>query len=125
MSGVGCNDLGIVCLMPTTSTLSFRQPDNCSGYTDEKASPGYYSLYLDKFNTKVEITSTCRTALSCYTFPEGQSNIILNLGLGLTPQPGGALRQISDTEVEGYKMIGNICGLKCIQTVYFVAKILM
>jgi predicted alpha-1,2-mannosidase len=123
MSGVGCSDLGIFCLMPTTGKLDFDPTKNRSEYSNEFASPGYYSVQLDQFNTKVEVTTTLRSSISCYTFPKGKSNILLNLGLGLTTQEGGALQRISDTEVEGYKNIGNICGLKSIQTVYFVAQV--
>jgi predicted alpha-1,2-mannosidase len=123
MSGTGCPDMGTFCLMPTTGNLSLHQPDNTSAYSNEKANPGYYSVDLDKFGIKAELTTTVRTGLSCFTFPKGKSNILLNLGVGLTAQKGGSLKRVSDVEVEGFKSIGNFCGIKCIQTVYFVAKV--
>ena len=123
ISGTGCGDLGVFCLMPTTGNLSLHQPDNTSAYTKEKANPGYYSVNLDRFNVKAELTTTIRSGLSRYTFPEGKSNILLNLGIGLTTQKGGSIKCISDTEVEGFKSIGNFCGIKNVQTVYFVARI--
>lgn len=123
MSGVGCSAMGIFCLMPTTGLLDLDPTKNRSEYSKEFASPGYYSVYLDNFNTDVEVSTTLRSSISCYTFPKGKSNILLNLGLGLTTQQGGELQRISDTEVEGFKNIGNICGLKSIQTVFFVAQV--
>ena len=123
MSGTGCPDMGTFCLMPTTGNLTLHQPDNTSAYSNEKAVPGYYSVQLNRFNVQTELTTTLRTGLSRFTFPKGKSNILLNLGVGLTTQKGGSLKRISDTEVEGFKLIGNFCGLKGMQTVYFVARV--
>ena len=122
MSGTGCGELATFCLMPTTGDFSPR--DICySEYSDEKATPGYYSVMLDKYNIKAELTTTMRTAISKYTFPEGRSNIILNMGIGLTSQQGAMIKRISDTEIEGYKMLGGICGSTSIHIMYFYAKI--
>ena len=123
MSGTGCPDMGTFCLMPTTGNLTLHQPDNTSTYSEEKAVPGFYSVMLNRFNVQTELTTTLRTGLSRFTFPKGKSNILLNLGVGLTTQKGGSLKRISDTEVEGFKSIGNFCGIKGLQTVYFVARI--
>ncbi len=123
MSGVGCSDMGIFCLMPTTGKLDLNPAEYRSEYSNEFASPGYYSVHLDYFNTDAKVTTTLRSSISCYTFPKGKSNILLNLDLELTTLKGGALQRISDTEVEGFKNIGNICGLQSIQTVFFVAQV--
>jgi len=123
MSGVGCGDMGIFCLMPTTGDLTLRQPDNCSAYSGEKAGPGYYYVNLNRFNIQAELTTTTRSGLSRYTFPKGKSNILLNLGLGLTNNKGAVIKKVSDTEIEGYKTIGDFCGLVSKQIVYFVAKL--
>lgn len=123
MSGVGCGDMGAFCLMPTTGDLRLKQPDNCSAYSREVATPGYYAVQLDRFNTKAELTTTTRTGLSRYTFPKGKSNILLNLGLGLTGSKGAVIKKISDTEIEGFKTIGDFCGITSKQVVFFVAKL--
>ena len=122
MSGTGCNEIGTFCLMPTTGTFNPREIAH-SEYSNEKANPGYYSVQLDKYNVKVELTTTLRTAISKYTFPEGKSNIILNMGLGLSPQDGAFIKRISDTEVEGFKMLGGICGMTSIHIIYFYAQV--
>lgn len=123
MNGTGCPDMGTFCLMPTTGNLSLHQPYNTSHYSNEYASPGYYAVHLNKFNINAEVTTTLRTGLSRFTFPEGKANILLNLGVGLTTQKGGSLKKVSDTEVEGFKTIGNLCGITNVQTIYFVAQI--
>lgn len=122
MSGTGCNEIGTFCLMPTTGNFDPQRIDY-SEYSDEKAEAGFYSVNLDKYNIKTELTTSMRTAISKFTFPEGKSNIILNLGLGLSPQDGACIKRISDTEVEGYKMLGGICGTTSIHIVYFYAKL--
>jgi len=122
MSGTGCNEIGTFCLMPTTGSFDPRKIDY-SEYSDEKAEAGYYAVTLDKYNIRTELTASARTALSKFTFPAGKSNIILNMGLGLSPQDGACIRRISDTEVEGYKMLGGICGTTSIHIVYFYAKL--
>lgn len=123
MSGVGCGDMGIFCLMPVTGDLNLNQSANCSTYSNEKATPGYYSVVLDRYNIKAELTTTVRTGLSRYTFPKGKSNILLNLGLGLTNAKGAMIRKISDTEIEGSKTIGDFCGIAGNRIVYFAAKL--
>lgn len=123
LSGVGCPELGSILLMPTTGDLELNPEKYGSTYTSEQAYPGYYSNHITKYNIKSELSATLRTGISRYTFPEGQANIILNLGLGLTNETGAMLKVISDTEVAGYKLIGTFCyNPEAVRPVYFVAK---
>lgn len=62
MSGTGCNELGVFCLMPATGDVS-PQRACYSEYSDEKASPGYYSVRLDNYRIKAEVTATLRTSI--------------------------------------------------------------
>ncbi|MEN0051480.1 MAG: GH92 family glycosyl hydrolase, partial [Bacteroidota bacterium] len=123
LSGVGCPDLGSILLMPTTGELELDAEKYGSTYANEVASSGYYSNTLDKYDIKTEVSATLRTGISRYTFPAGQSHILLNLGLGLTNETGAMLQIKSDTEVEGYKLIGTFCyHPEDVRPVYFVAK---
>ena len=123
LSGVGCPDLGSIILMPTTGNLEFDAEKHGTTYSNETASPGYYSNTLDKYDVKTEMSATLRSGISRYTFPAGQANILLNLGLGLTNETGAMLQIISDTEVEGYKTIGTFCyNPEDVRPVYFVAR---
>ena len=38
----------------------------------EQAEPGYYSVFLDTYGVKAELTSTERAAMHRYTFPESR-----------------------------------------------------
>ncbi|MEN7548652.1 GH92 family glycosyl hydrolase [Rapidithrix thailandica] len=124
LSGVGCPDLGSILLMPTTGELQVFHGEYGTTYSDEQAAPGYYAANLDKYNIKAEMTATVRSGLSRYTFPAGQSHILLNLGLGLTNEPGSYAKIVSDTEIEGFKMNGSFCYTsdQSVFPVYFVVR---
>ena len=109
LSGVGCPDLGSIILMPTTGDLSTSHKEYASEYSNEEASPGYYSVDLSRYNIKTEVSATQRSGISRYTFPAGKSNILLNLGLSLSNESGGMLNIVSPTEIEGFRMVGDFC----------------
>ncbi len=124
LSGVGCPDLGSILLMPTSGKLQFDAREYGSTYKNEVASPGYFRNTLDKYDIDVEVSSSLRTGISRYTFPKGESHILLNLGLGLTNETGSMLKVVSNNEVEGFKMIGTFCyHSEDVRPVYFVAKL--
>ncbi|MFW6042795.1 MAG: GH92 family glycosyl hydrolase [Marinilabiliaceae bacterium] len=123
LSGVGCPDLGSIILMPTTGDLEVDYNDYGTTLSEETAKAGYYSAMLDRYKIKAEATATQRTGLSRYTFPEGQSNILLDLGHGLTNESGGSVRMVSDTEIEGHKLMGTFCyNPEAVFPVYFVVR---
>ncbi|MBP1840050.1 GH92 family glycosyl hydrolase [Formosa algae] len=124
LSGVGCPDLGVILFMPTSGALETNHLKYGSTYTNEVAKAGYYSNVLSKYNIKVETTATTRTGVSRYTFLKGESNILLNLGLGLTNEEGASVKIVSATEIEGMRSVGSFCYYKPEEAypVYFVAK---
>lgn len=78
--------MGGLLTMPVTGPLKIKpgeenEPD--SGYRsrinhkNEKASLSYYSVLLDDYNIKAELTSTTRTGFQRYTFPKSDSSRIL------------------------------------------------
>lgn len=124
LSGVGCPELGSLLLMPTTGELQVDYREYGSEYKDEKASPGYYSNFLTKYGIKTEVTATPRTSIARFTFPEGQGNILLNLGEGLTNETGAFVRKINDQEVEGMKLLGTFCyNPQAVFPIYFVMRV--
>lgn len=124
LSGVGCPELGSLLTMPTSGPLVVDYHAYGSEYTDETASPGYYSNVLLASGIKTEVTATLRTSAERYTFPAGQGNILLNLGEGLTNESGAMLRKVSDTEVEGMKLLGTFCyNPQAVFPVYFVMRV--
>ena len=124
LSGVGCPELGSLLLMPTQGALNVDYKEYGSEYKDEVASPGYYATHLTKYGILAEVTATMRTGLSRFTFPKGESHILLHLGEGLTNESGATVRFVNDTEIEGSKLLGTFCyNPTAVFPVYFVMKL--
>ncbi len=124
LSGVGCPDLGSLLLMPTAGELNIDYKEYGSFYSDEKGEPGYYSNILTKYNIKTEVTATDRSSIARFTFSEGKANILMNLGEGLTNESGAWLRRVSETEVEGMKLLGTFCyNPQAVFPIYFVMRV--
>ncbi len=89
LSGTGVGDMLDVLVVPMTGRLrtepgSREKPG--SGYRSrfshetESASPGYYSVVLDDYGIKAELTATERAGFHRYTFPKSdQSHILIDL----------------------------------------------
>ena len=124
LSGVGCPELGVLLLMPTTGDLETNHLKYGSTYKNEVAKAGYYSTEIDKYNVKGEFTASKRVGVSKFSFPKGHANILLNLGLGLTNEQGAMVRVVSNTEIEGMRSVGTFCynSPEAAYPVYFVAK---
>lgn len=83
LSGTGAGDLYDVLFMPVT--LPYKEAEEPLGihsmfdHQDEHAHAGYYSVLLKDYNILAELTATPRCGIQRYTFPEGNSAVILNL----------------------------------------------
>ena len=141
LSGTGVADFGDILVMPGTEPgkglriasrgPGLRRDDNASeGYeskfkhSSEKASPGYYSVFLEDFKIKAELTATKRVGLHRYTFPKSdQSRILFDLEHGIMngdkPLEDCYLRVVNPTEIEGLR---HSQGWAPDQYVYFVAR---
>ena len=115
LSGTGCGDYGDVLLMPTVGKQDYQAMGSKSqqmayasafSHQNEMAQPGYYSVMLDRYNVKAELTATKRAAIHRYTFPQSdESGFILDLDYSLQRQKNEEmeLEVISDTEICGRK----------------------
>lgn len=82
LNGTGVSDYGDIMLMPTMGNVSFNNKDYSSQFShkNEKATAGFYSVKLDKYNIDVKLTATKRVGFHEYTFNKaGNANIILDL----------------------------------------------
>lgn len=113
LSGTGCADLGDILLMPYTGEVRTArgEQDNIEGtassyykHANETVSPGYYSLLMDN-GVKVELTTTERTALHRYTYPEGsEQRLLINLKEGNGDKAYETyLKKIDDNTIEGFR----------------------
>ncbi|MCP4312765.1 MAG: glycoside hydrolase family 92 protein [Bacteroidetes bacterium] len=100
--------------MPATGplkTIPGTEKDPDRGYrsrfshSGEKASPGYYSVFLEDYGILAELTSTMRTGVQRYTFPQADTaRILVDL---LIPSEYGfenfytEVRRVNDREIQG------------------------
>lgn len=107
--------VGGISFMPTAGklkTVPGLLDKEASGYrssfdrNSEIAQPGYYSVLLDEFKIKAELTATKRVGFHRYTFPKGSdSRIILSIGniQGESgPVTDASVKMIDDTHFEGF-----------------------
>jgi predicted alpha-1,2-mannosidase len=124
--------MGSFLTMPCTGELLI-QPGKFDGpdvgyrspikHENEKASPGYYSVLLEKYKIKAELTATIRGGFQRYTFPKGENGHIL-FDLQVPEEEKSTIleagiKKASDTEIEGY--VKRISGWNE-YTLHFVAR---
>ncbi len=123
LSGVGCPELGVILLMPTSGEVNASNRVYGSKMEQQKSSPGLYSNFLSKYQIKTEVTASKHVGLSKFIFPEGESNILVDLGTGLTNESGASVKIVNEKEIEGWRMTGTFCyndGTE--RPVYFVVR---
>lgn len=132
LSGTGCSDYGDVLLMPTIGEQNVEVESGehqvqpyASAFSHEKetASPGYYSVFLDRYGVKAELTATRRAALHRYTFPKSDdAGFILDLDYSIQflnqKNRALSLEVVNDSTLRGYKYTS---GWAWKQDVYFYA----
>lgn len=116
LSGTGCADYGDILLMPTVGEQVYNPQDytqqnlpfsSTFSHKNEIAEPGYYSVYLDRYQVKAELTATKRAALHRYTFPASEkAGFILDLDYSVQHQTklDMQVEVVSDTEIRGHKL---------------------
>jgi predicted alpha-1,2-mannosidase len=82
LSGTGIGDLADISVLPMVNRApGFDKITSRFSHTREKAAPGYYSVVLDDFQVKAELTSSERTGYHRYTFPKAE-NAMIRFDLG-------------------------------------------
>jgi predicted alpha-1,2-mannosidase len=86
-------------LMPVVGNWTVAPERSASVYdkASEKSSPGYYSVYLDDFRTKAEMTVAPQSGIFRFTFPRSdKSNLLLDLG-----RAGGTVEIVGNETARG------------------------
>lgn len=127
LSGTGCSDYGDILLMPTTGEPLLTNAVSPTGekigypssfsHDNEHAEAGYYSVLLDDYNIKAELTATERTGFHRYTFPSDSGNVILDLK-HRDAVIASSINVVSDSEIQGCRRSR---AWAADQHVYFVA----
>ncbi len=111
LSGTGVSDYGDILLFPNEVDMTglgrteIKEAMNSSfSKSSEQATPGWYSVHLDKNNIDVELTSTERVGIHKYTFNEN-SNKQLFLDLSHRDKVTGfELNILNDSTITGSRI---------------------
>ena len=122
LSGTGCSDYGDFLFMPVIKDVSLSNYGYKTAFRKsadrEKASPGYYKVYLNS-KIKVELTCSKRVGVHRYTFPESKNaGIVVDLK-HRDKVLDSRMKVVSNTEIEGMRISSSWAQH---QELYFVAK---
>jgi predicted alpha-1,2-mannosidase len=133
VSGWGCHGALDIPVMPTTKTPGISPVYNHRAYAsmfshdNESAEPGYYQVFLDDYNTNVQITASDRSAILLLDYPEGEdAHMIFALTNAANGITGAELMIDADNnQVTGWATSGGFCWRDPSEydyTTYFVAR---
>jgi predicted alpha-1,2-mannosidase len=80
LSGTGCSDYADILLMPFTKYNPKTENYEYTSLYNHKsatATPGFYSVMLEDYNTKVELTVSNRVGFHKYSFPNANERYVL------------------------------------------------
>lgn len=128
LAGTGCGCLGDVLVMPTIGEVRLEAGSPGKGYTSrfshaqEKATPGYYRVYLQDPQVTAELTATARCGFHRYSFPASDdAHIVLDLVHGIGNKTvDSTIKFENDTTISGSRISDGWGGQRA---VYFVIQV--
>lgn len=131
LSGTGIGDYGDVLLMPFTGEVNIssgttQKPDY--GYRspfkkeNQVATPGYYKVFLDRFQITTELTATPRVGISRHTFPQAATaGFVIDMKHSLQNKKvlEAELEIVNDHEIAGWR---HVSGWAPNRWIYFHAE---
>lgn len=123
LSGTGCSELGNIVV--TLSKTNSANPESYkTTYSNESATPGNYSLFLDEYKIKAEVSASERSGVVKFTAEEEiEINLLIDVGRNLSLVGGGEIEILSNNEITGYNISGRFCGEENRKNVYFYSVI--
>ncbi|MDO4229054.1 MAG: GH92 family glycosyl hydrolase [Capnocytophaga sp.] len=128
LSGTGAGDLYDILVMPTNSRFDERIAENSYkpfskfNHQHEYATAGYYTVDLQSFRIKAELTATERVGIHRYTFPEDKhTKITVDLGFAMNwdATTDTYINVVNNSTIEGYR---KSTGWAKDQRIYFVMQ---
>ncbi|MEG2478812.1 MAG: GH92 family glycosyl hydrolase [Mucinivorans sp.] len=126
LSGTGAGDLYDILFMPAVRPYHIAPGElglhSKFSHNRERASAGYYQVFLEDYGINVELTATCRGGLQRYTFPHADSALVqVNLfkSMNWDYPMGSEITVIDSLTIQGYRLSQ---GWATEQRVYFVTK---
>jgi len=131
LSGTGIGDLNDILILPVSGKVPLfkgTKEDMTNGYgsyfshENEVSKPGYYSVLLDKYKIKAELTASERVGFHKYTFNSANDNhVLVDLadGIGWDKPIKTFIKKINETTLAGYRFSA---GWATDQRVYFTME---
>jgi len=131
LSGTGIGDLADLLFMPTNKRIDLTTKvetrddipyKSIFNHSEEEASPGYYSVFLEDPQVEVELTTSERTGYQKYKYRKGdEQSVIIDLGFAINwDTPVSTQIRIEDEHtIIGFR---HSTGWAKNQKVFFVAK---
>ena len=93
-------------ILPVTAEGKWTPDNYCSHYshTQEEAHPGYYRVFLDRYQVNVELTSTLRCGYHRYTFRKGDNRgILIDIARSNNMPRRWEIKQAGPRAIEGFQ----------------------
>jgi len=115
LSGTGIGDLNDLLILPANGKPQLKRAafgDMNSGYGSEfshkkeTVRPGYYKVFLDKYQVTAELTASDRVGFHQYAFPKkADAHILIDLafGMGWDNPTKTYIKKLNDTTFTGYR----------------------
>jgi predicted alpha-1,2-mannosidase len=126
LSGVGCPELGLPVVAPTSGDPPSGFDDYASEYRNEVAYAGYYGVELGDRGMIAEMTATPRTGVFRFWFPKGEpANIVVDPARGVSWVRNEAefADGLTNGEIAGSAGFGLFCAMPGGGRLYFVARL--
>jgi predicted alpha-1,2-mannosidase len=113
LSGTGIGDLGDIIFMPvsdiynpeTNKDSAFNWKSTYS-HDRESVEPGYYSVYVERYNIDAELTATERVGFHKYNYKTGENSVVivdLKYGTGWDMLTEGLIEQVDNNHIQGHR----------------------
>lgn len=89
-------------ILPVTGNVTADDFASTFSHKHESARPGYYQVFLDRYNVNVELSSTLRAGFHRYTFrPADAKRLLVNVAHAQNPVHRWSIDKVSDNAFAG------------------------
>lgn len=92
-------------ILPVSGDVNPNDFSSSFNHKNESGHPGYYQVYLDRYNVNAELTSTLRTGYHRYTYKNDaqQKKLVVNMAVSNERIKDWSISQDGDHAIEGYQ----------------------
>lgn len=126
-ASVGCNAFGDIPMLPTTTPIGsdpWSASERIAHDDTEVGTAGYYTVRFPDTGVSAELTSTTRTGIGDFDYPDDGRPALLHIRSAgsLAGNSDASIAIAEDGTVTGSATTGNFCGKGNTYTVYFAMR---